>query len=83
VGVGIYAIQEDNSGLTFVGSGFTAALGLDYFFSRHFGIGAELQFKELDYSHRIENTPEGEQDTELRPQLDGQTTGFLITLTIQ
>lgn len=83
VGVGIYGIAEENSNLTFVGTGFAAALGLDYFFSRHFGIGAELQFKELDYSRRIENTPEGELDTELRPQLDGQTTGFLITLTIQ
>lgn len=83
VGVGIYGISENNSNLTFGGTGFAAALGLDYFFSRHFGIGAELQFKELDYSRRIENTPEGELDTELRPQLDGKTTGFLITLTIQ
>lgn len=83
VGVGIYGIEEKHSALTFVGTGFAAALGLDYFFSRHLGIGAELQFKELDYSRRIENTPEGELETELRPQRDGKTTGFLITLTIQ
>ena len=83
VGVGIYAFETEGTNTTFLGSGFALGLGVDWFFSRHFGIGAELMFKELDYSKMVERIGGRDVTTDLKPKLDGDATAFMITLTIQ
>lgn len=81
VGIGIHAIGQ--TGVTFVGTGFSAALGADYFFSRHVGVGVELQFKELDYGTRIDDVGGKDIETKLNPKLDGKTSGIMFSLIIQ
>lgn len=83
VGVGIYGFEEKGSNITFLGSGFALGLGVDWFFSRHFGIGAELMFKEIDYSEMVQKMADRKITTELNPQRDGDAAGLMITLTIQ
>ena len=83
VGVGLYGFEEEGTNMTFLGSGFALGVGADWFFSRHFGIGAEVMFKELDYS-KVRQTINGEDVTrDLKPQRDGDAVGLMITLTIQ
>ena len=50
IGIGAYALQEKGTDPTFLGGGFNFAVGAYYFFSRHFGIGAEFIFKDIEYS---------------------------------
>lgn len=83
VGIGIYAMAEQDADTAFVASGFAASLGLDFFFSRHFGLGVEFQFKELDYFTRLDDLEGDTTDTVLNPQLDGKSRGIVLTLTIQ
>lgn len=81
IGVGVYGLEDQFSDTVLVGAGFNMALGTDFFFSGHFGIGAELMFKSLDYSYR--SVDDGETFLDLRPQADGDSVGFMITFTIQ
>ena len=81
VGVGLYGLQDQGSDTVLAGTSFTLAVGADFFFLRHFGIGAELIFKSLDYSFR--SVDDGENFSEIQPQLDGDTVGFMFTFTIQ
>jgi hypothetical protein len=81
IGVGVYGLQAQGSDTVLVGAGFNIGIGTDFFFSKHFGIGAELMFKSLDYS--VRSVDDGETFSDLRPQTDGDTVGFMITLTIQ
>lgn len=83
VGVGVYGFEKDGSNTTFTGSGFALGLGVDWFFSRHFGLGAEVMFKELDYSKMTERVGGREITTDLKPQRDGDVVGVIISLTIQ
>jgi len=83
VGFGVYGLEEQNSNVTLLGAGLNLAVGVDFFFSRHFGVGAELMFKKLDYvSQRIE-TAAGEVISDLQPHLNGDTAGFVLTFTVQ
>ncbi|MFQ5677499.1 MAG: outer membrane beta-barrel protein [bacterium] len=83
LGFGVYALSEKTSELAFVGAGLNVALGADFFFSKHFGVGAELMYKKLDYySEKIE-TPDGNLFRDLDPILNGDTVGFMLTFTIQ
>ena len=50
---------------------------------RHFGIGAELMYKKLDYFEQSEDVGRGDLVTDLDPNLNGDTLGFMLTLTIQ
>ncbi|MFQ5865020.1 MAG: outer membrane beta-barrel protein [bacterium] len=81
IGVGVYGLQAQGSDTVLVGVGFNIGIGTDFFFCRHFGIGAELMFKSLDYSQR--SVDDGETFSDLRPQTDGDSVGFMITFTIQ
>jgi opacity protein-like surface antigen len=83
VGAGLYGFEEDGTNTTFAGSGFAIGVGVDWFLSRHFAIGAELMFKELDYSTMIERGDGPDVTTELRPKLDGDAAAFMLGLTIQ
>ncbi|RMD85554.1 MAG: hypothetical protein D6813_16110 [Calditrichaeota bacterium] len=81
VGIGGYSLQAQNSDTAFTGIGVNLALGMDLFFSRHFGVGAELMIKSLDYSYKSFN--DGKITEKLSPETDGDTVGFMVTFTIQ
>ncbi|MCH8874389.1 porin family protein [candidate division KSB1 bacterium] len=83
VGVGAYALQENGTDPTLIGGGFNFAFGADYFFSRHFGIGAEFNFKDIEYSIESRTVNGEEIVSDLRPHLNRDSRAFLITLTIQ
>ncbi len=83
VGAGLYGLEEDNSNITLIGGGINLAIGLDFFFAKHFGVGAELMVKKLDYFSEHVETETGEVITEIYPDLNGDTAGFMLTFTIQ
>jgi len=83
VGFGVYALREQNSDFAMIGAGLNVALGVDYLFSKHFGVGAEFMFKKLDYYSEMQETEQGDLFTDLNPVLNGDTVGFMLTLTIQ
>ena len=83
IGIGGYALQENGMDPTFWGGGFNFAIGADYFFSRHFGIGAELNFKDIEYFSQSRTVNGNEIVSDLRPHLNRDSRAFLITLTIQ
>lgn len=83
IGIGGYALQENGMDPTFLGGGFNFAIGADYFFSRHFGIGAELNFKDIEYFSESRTVNGNEIVSDLRPHLNRDSRAFLITLTIQ
>lgn len=83
LGFGLYALAPEVSEATLVGAGINLGVGLDFFFSRHFGIGAELMFKKLDYFGQSVETESGELFTALDPNLNGDTVGFMLSFTIQ
>ncbi len=83
LGVGVYNLQEKNSDISLVGAGISIGLGFDYFFSSHFGVGAELSLKKLDYFAQQVKTANGEHVTDIKPHLNGDTSAFMIHLVIQ
>ncbi len=83
VGVGVYALGEDGADVNLIGAGINLALGMDFFFAKHFGVGAEVMYKKLDYFKQSTTTPEGDLITDVRPQLNGDTVGVMLTFTIQ
>ncbi len=83
IGVGAYALQENGTDPTLIGGGFNFAFGADYFFSRHFGIGAEFNFKDIEYSIESRTVNGDEIVSDLSPHLNRDSRAFLITLTIQ
>ncbi len=83
VGVGVYGLQQENASSSLTGAGLSIGLGADYFLSRHFGIGAELTYKKLDYLQQTEKRGGGEFVSDISPNLNGDTVGFLLSLTIE
>ncbi len=83
VGVGVYVLEEDQTEESLIGTGITLSLGADYFFSRHFGIGAEFAWKKLDFFKRSIQEADGEHIIDVSPSLNGDTAAFLLTLTVQ
>lgn len=83
LGFGLYSLQEMDSQFTLVGTGINLALGMDYFFSKHFGVGAEIMYKKLDYVVQSQEVSDGALVTDLEPNLNGDTAGFMITITVQ
>lgn len=83
VGVGVYGLREENAASTLTGAGLSIGLGADYFLSRHFGIGAELTYKKLDYLQQTQEQGGGEFVSDISPNLNGDTVGFLLSLTIE
>ena len=83
VGFGLYGLEEKNSDNSLIGAGINLGLGIDYFFSKHIGVGAEFTYKKLDYFAQSRKTEEGDLITDIYPNLNGDTTGFMLTLTVQ
>lgn len=83
VGFGVYALHEESSDVSLIGAGLNIALGVDLFFSKHFGVGAELMFKKLDYYSERRETVQGTLVTDLNPDLNGDAVAFMLTLTVQ
>ncbi|MCG8606258.1 porin family protein [bacterium] len=83
VGLGLYGLEEQGVDMSLIGAGVNLGLGLDFFFARHFGLGLELTYKKLDYFKQATKTPAGDLVSDIRPQLNGDTVGFMLTFTIQ
>lgn len=83
VGAGLYGLEEEHSNISLIGGGINLALGLDFFFAKHFGVGAELMLKKLDYFSERQKTNAGDVITDIHPDLNGDTVGFMLTFTIQ
>ena len=83
LGFGIYGLEQRDSNVSLVGAGINVGLGLDFFFAKHFGVGAELFYKKIDYFQQSVQTETGELLTDLDPNLNGDTVGFMLMFTIQ
>ncbi len=89
VGVGAYGIGYDNSNTpepdrVIAGGGLIGAIGFDYFFTRRFGIGLELNFKDivmLSETIKVDGGDDIERD--LEPHLNRDSSTMMITFTIQ
>jgi outer membrane protein W len=84
VGWGVYSMSEENVDVTKIGTGFAFAVGADYFFSRHFGFGVEVNYKILNYTEESRKVGDDEwKDFDLDPILNGNSLSIVITFTIQ
>ncbi len=83
VGAGVYQVKRRGSNLSQQGGGFNVALGADYFFSRHVGLGVELNFKDIRYQQQRLELPGDDIVTDLEPEINRDTKGVMITLTLQ
>jgi len=83
VGFGVYGLHRDGSNKTLIGAGINLGIGVDYFFSRHFGVGAELLWKKLDYLRERTATASGDLIADLNPDLNGDMVGLMLTFTVQ
>ena len=81
LGGGLYFI--DRKSAVFSGGGLAGAIGADLFLSSHIAVGAELQIKGQNYSRRSETINGVELTTKVDPGLQGESTGFMFTLTLQ
>jgi len=81
VGVGGYAIGEEDTDNAIAGTGFFLGIGSDYSINRHFGIGFEVQFKNITYR---EQRFGGDGDfVDLDKNIDGDMLAYMLTFTIQ
>jgi len=83
MGAGLYQLKDRVSKAEITGGGFALALGTDYFVSPHFGFGFELHFKDIRYNKLRAKTASGHVTTDIKPDLNRDSRGFLFTLTIQ
>ncbi len=83
IGLGGYGLKRQNAQNTTVGGGVNVALGADFFFSKHVGIGAELNFKGIQYESEHRRVGDTDVFQDLPEKLDGDATGFMVTLTLQ
>jgi hypothetical protein len=83
LGFGGYQLKAQTSEVSLLGGGINLAFGLDFFFSRHFGVGVELAYKKIDYYFENTETEEARIIRDLFPNLNGDTFTFGLTLTVQ
>jgi hypothetical protein len=83
VGVGAYRLSGPPLGQRLLGAGICIAGGVDFFFSRHFGVGAEVTLKKIDYYVEQTRTSQTNILTDLSPNLNADTMAFSLTLTVQ
>lgn len=83
IGISGYQLKERGTDVKIIGGGMAFALGADFFFSKHFGFGLELTFKNIEYFRREEKVNNGELVSDLNPRIEGESLGFLVTFTIQ
>lgn len=84
VGWGVYSMSEKDVDITKIGTGFAFAVGADYFFSRHFGFGVEVNYKILNYTEESRKVGVDEwKEFDLDPALNGNSLTVMITFIIQ
>jgi outer membrane protein W len=82
--IGVYTLSEKNSDVTKIGNGFALVAGADYFFSSHFGFGAEVNYRFVDFTEESRKVGNDEYKTfDLDPALNGDSVSFMVTFTIQ
>jgi hypothetical protein len=83
VGFGLYALQEEDADAGLVGAGVVIGIGADYFFTKHFGVGAELVYRKLDYFKEVVETPAGDVLHDISPNLNGDAIGVMLSIMLQ
>jgi outer membrane protein W len=84
VGWGVYGLREKDVDVTKIGTGFAFAVGADYFFSRNFGFGVEVNYKFLNYTEESRKVGDDDWQTfDLDPALNGNSLSVVLTFTIQ
>jgi len=84
-GVGFAGLLEQESVPEHIllGIALTFSFGADYFFSRHFGVGAEFRFLDIEYV-REEFIVDGQTTgKDLNPGLNRDVTGFMLRFVVQ
>lgn len=85
IGFGAYGIGfDDNPDRVIAGGGLTGAVGFDYFFSKRFGIGLELNLKDIVMvSETIKVNGGDDVERDLEPHLNRDSRTLMVTFTIQ
>jgi hypothetical protein len=83
IGLAGYSLKDLDSTRRLFGAGFILALGTDLFFSRHFGFGFELNFMDIRYFREEIETGGKNIGRDIRPHLNRDVFGFLVTFTVQ
>lgn len=83
VGFGLYALQNKGSDAGLIGAGVLVGIGADYFFTKHFGVGAELIYRKLDYFREVVETPAGDLINDISPNLNGDAVGVMVSIMLQ
>ncbi|MCZ6820542.1 MAG: outer membrane beta-barrel protein [Calditrichaeota bacterium] len=83
IGIGAYELDATKIDVARRGGGINVALGADFFLSRHFGIGVEAFFKDIEYTRLVQGRAGGEIERDITPSLNRDSRGLMLTLTIQ
>ncbi len=83
VGIEGAVLETRGSNVRRSGGGLMFAVGTDYFFTRRLGLGVEVQFKDIRFVRQEETTAQGEVEADIRPELNRDTLGFVVTFTLQ
>ncbi len=83
IGVGYYGIGVHGTNVVYMGTGFALAGGADFFLTKHFGVGIELLFKNIDYSKESRKINGKDVVSDINPKLDGKSAGLMLTITLQ
>lgn len=81
IGIGAYSMEEESSHDAMSGGGFTFGLGADWFVSRRVALGAELEYRNVSYTH--ERLGEKGKFKERDQALDGDAMGLLFSISVQ
>ncbi len=81
IGIGGYELEEDKTDNALSGYGFNLTVGADYFFSRHFGFGVEMHYKNITYVE--ERIGKNGNFNDLQNHIDGNVVGGVATFVMQ
>ncbi len=83
LGAGVYGLEEKSTDVALIGAGINVGLGIDFFFSKHVGVGAEASFRKLDYFKESLGQAGDDIIRDVNPDLNGDAAAFMLTLTFQ
>jgi len=79
VGLGTFFLVQDENSMVLNGGGVTWALGAEYRLVRFLSVGAELYWKDFDYTRRSLHEEEFQ---DLPAAVQGNTHGFMVNFTL-
>ncbi len=81
IGLGAGILEETDTHNAKAGGAFSFGIGADAFFTRHFGVGAEVTYRSLSFSR--ERTGEKGDFREMEKNLEGHAAGIALSFTVQ